>query len=69
MTATDIAWEALSIGVPYGPVKHLPSIRNIPDGLWDENQAAASVKKTKDTIRRPAIPFRRVLDGMVFYTF
>jgi hypothetical protein len=55
--------------VPYGLVKHLPSIRNIPDGLWDENQADASVKKTKDTIRRPAIPFRRVLDGMVFYTF
>jgi hypothetical protein len=33
------------------------------------DQAGASAKKTKDTIRRPAIPFRKVLDGIVFYTF
>jgi hypothetical protein len=47
--------------------------RKIPNNLWNEiklvDQADASAKKTKDTIRRPAIPFRRVLDGMVFYTF
>jgi hypothetical protein len=47
--------------------------RKIPNNLWNEiklvGQADASGKKTKDTISRPAIPFRRVLDGMVFYTF
>jgi hypothetical protein len=28
-------------------IKYLLTIRNIPDGLWDENQAAASIGKTK----------------------
>jgi len=55
--------------VPYGPVKHLPSIRNIPDGLWDEIKLLLPSEKPNKTIGRLVISFRRVLDGMVFYTF
>jgi hypothetical protein len=33
MADTHIAGEALSIDVPYRPIKHLPSIKNIPDDL------------------------------------
>ena len=36
---------------------------------WNEIKLVLPPKKTKDTIRRPAIPFRRVLDGMVLCIF
>ena len=48
----------------YRPIKHLPSIRNIPDELWDEIKLILPPEKSNNTIGRPVIPFRRVLHGM-----
>ena len=52
--------------MPYGPVKHLQSIRNIPDGLWDEIKLLLPSEKPNKTIGRPVIPFRKVLDGILY---
>ena len=47
--------------------KHLPAIRKIPDELWDEIKLLLPPEKANNkTIRRPAIPFRKVLDGIVY---
>jgi hypothetical protein len=49
---------------PYRQInKHLPTIRKIPDDLWDEIKQLLPEKKDK-TIGRPVIPFRKVLDGI-----
>ena len=56
--------------MPYRPIKkHLPTIRIIPDELWDEIKLLLPpAEKSNKTIGRPALPFRKVLDGIV-YTF
>jgi len=46
--------------------KHLPAIRKIPDELWDEIKLLLPPEKANKTIGRPAIPFRKVLDGIVY---
>jgi len=49
--------------------KHLPAIRKIPDELWDEIKLLLlpPEKANNKTIGRPpAIPFRKVLDGIVY---
>jgi len=52
---------------PYRPIKrHLPTIRNIPDDLWDEIKLLLPPEKSDKTIGRPVIPFRKVLDGIVY---
>jgi transposase len=51
--------------VPYRPIKHLPSIRKIPDESWNEIKLLLPPEKPNDTIGRPIIPFRKVLDGML----
>ena len=52
---------------PYRSVnKHLPTIRNIPDDLWDEIKLLLPPQKSDKTIGRPVIPFRKVLDGIVY---
>ena len=53
--------------MPYRPIKHLPTIRKIPDGLWDEIKLLLPPEKPNDTIGCPAIPFRKVLDGIILY--
>ena len=52
--------------MPYRPIKHLPSIRKIPDGLWDEIKIILPPEKPNKTIGRPIIPYRKVLDGIVY---
>jgi putative transposase len=52
--------------VPYRPIKHLPTIRKIPDKLWDEIKLLLPPEKPNDTIGRPAISFRKVLNGIVY---
>jgi transposase len=47
-------------------LKHLPAIRKIPDDLWDEIKILLPPEKAKDTIGRPIIPFRKVLDGILY---
>ncbi|MBV9178356.1 MAG: transposase [Nitrososphaeraceae archaeon] len=46
--------------------KHLPAIRKNPDELWDEIKLLLPPEKANKTIGRPAIPFRKVLDGIVY---
>jgi len=52
--------------VPYRPIKYLPTIRKIPDELWDEIKLLLPPEKPNDTIGRPAISFRKILDGIVY---
>jgi len=52
--------------VPYRPIKHLPSIRKIPDDLWDEIKIILPPEKANKTIGRPVISFRKVLDGILY---
>lgn len=46
--------------------KHLSPIRKIPDDLWDEIKVILPPEKPDKTIGRPMIPFRRVLDGILY---
>jgi hypothetical protein len=51
--------------VTYRKKKHLPTIRKIPDELWDEIKIILPPEKPDKTIGRPIIvPFRKVLDGI-----
>jgi transposase len=52
--------------VPYRPIKRLPSIRKIPDELWDEIKIILPAEKPNKTIGRPVVQFRKVLDGIVY---
>ena len=52
--------------MPYRPIKHLPSIRKIPDELWDEIKIILPPEKANKTIGRPVISFRKVLDGILY---
>jgi hypothetical protein len=53
--------------VPYRKLKYLPSIRKIPDDLWDEIKLLLPSEEPNNTIGRPIIPFRKVLDGILQY--
>lgn len=46
--------------------KHLSPIRKIPDDLWDEIKLLLPREKLDKTIGRPVVPFRRVLDGILY---
>ena len=47
----------------YRPInRHLPTIRKIPDDLWDEIKLLLPPEKSDKTIGRPVIPFRKVRD-------
>ena len=50
----------------YRKKKHLPTIRKIPDDLWDEIKIILPSKKLDKTIGRPVVPFRKVLDGILY---
>ena len=52
--------------MPYRPIKHLPSIRKIPDELWDEIKIILPPEKANNTTGRPVISFRKVLDGILY---
>jgi transposase len=53
--------------VAYKKVKHLfPTIRKIPDELWDEIRLILPAEKPNKTIGRPVVPFRKVLDGILY---
>ena len=52
--------------MPHRRVNHLPTIRNIPDDLWDEiNLIILPPEKANNTVGRPISPFRKVLVGIV----
>jgi transposase len=52
--------------VPSIRVKHIPAIKNIPNELWDEIKLLVPSEKPNKIIGRPIIPFRKVLDGIVY---
>jgi transposase len=52
--------------VAYKTVKHLPTIRKIPDESWDEIRLILPPEKPNKTIGRPVVPFRKVLDGILY---
>ena len=47
-------------------LKHLQAIGKIPDDLWDEIKLLLPPEKANNTIGRPIIPFRKVLDGILY---
>jgi transposase len=42
------------------------TITNIPDELWDEITTILPKEKPSKTIGRPIVPFRKVLDGILY---
>ena len=42
------------------------TIRKIPDELWDEIRNILPKEKPPKTVGRPIIPFRKVMDGIVY---
>jgi putative transposase len=52
--------------VAYKAVKRLPTIRKMPDELWDEIRVILPPEKPNKTIGRPIVPFRKVLDGILY---
>ena len=51
----------------YRKKKHLfPTIRKIPDDLWDEIKLILPSEKLDKTVGRPVVPFRKVLDGILY---
>ena len=50
----------------YDRIKYLPTVKRIPDKLWDEIRLILPSEKPANTIGRPAISFRKVLDGILY---
>ena len=50
----------------YSRVKRLPTVKRIPDELWDEIRFILPSEKRANTIGRPAVSFRKVLDGILY---
>jgi len=46
--------------------KNKSAITNISDKLWDKITELLPDEKPKNTIGRPAIPFRKVMDGILY---
>lgn len=50
----------------YDRVKYLPIVKRIPDELWDEIRLILPSEKPDNTVGRPAVSFRKVLDGILY---
>ena len=50
----------------YCRVKYLPTIKRVPDELWDEIRLILPSEKPNNTIGRPVVSFRKVLDGILY---
>ena len=48
----------------YRKKKHLPTIRKIPDDLWDEIKLILPSEKLDKTVGRPVVPFRKVFEKL-----
>ena len=44
----------------------MPTITKISDDLWDKISDLLPNEKPKNTVGRPIIPFRKVLDGILY---
>jgi transposase len=58
--------RVLFISVAYDRVKYLPTIKRIPDEIWDEIRMILPPEKPINTIGRPAVSFRNVLEGILY---
>ena len=45
---------------------YLPTIRRIPDELWDEFKKILPREKPSKTVGRPIVLYRKVLDGILY---
>ena len=54
------------ICVAYDRVKYLPTIKRIPDEIWNEIRMILPPEKPDNTIGHPAVSFRKVLDGILY---
>lgn len=50
----------------YRKKKNLGTIRHIPDELWNEVKNMLPAEKIPKTKGRPIVPFRKVLDGILY---
>ena len=50
----------------YDRVKYLPTIKSIPDELWNEIKVILPPEKPINTIGRPVVSFRNVLEGILY---
>ena len=50
----------------YDRVKYLPTVKRMPDELCDEIKLILPSEKPNNTIGRPAVSFRKVLDGILY---
>jgi hypothetical protein len=41
-------------------------IKSIPDELWDEIKKILPEEKSSKTVGRPIVPYRKVLDGILY---
>src|SRR6476646_8777851 len=47
-------------------IKYVPTVKRIPDELWDEIRFIRTSEKPANTIGRQAVSFRKVLDGILY---
>jgi len=47
-------------------IRCLPTIKRIPDELWDEIRVILPNEKPINTIGRPVVSFRKVLEGILY---
>ena len=45
---------------------HRYPIKRIPDELWDEFKKVLPKEKSSKTVGRPIVPYRKVLDGILY---
>ena len=50
----------------YDRVKYLTTVKRILDEIWDEIRMILPPEKPDNTIGRPAVSFRKVLDGILY---
>ena len=46
--------------------KYIRTITRIPDDLWNEIKNILPDEKPENTIGRPIVPYRKVLDGIIY---
>jgi transposase len=47
-------------------VRYLPTVKRMPDELWDEITSILPTEKPRNAIERPAVLFREILDGILY---
>ena len=50
----------------YDRVKYLPTVKRMPDELWDAIKLILPSEKPNNTIGRPAVSYKKVLDGILY---